>query len=431
VQWAVIVSAVLVAAIGVTASVIAFVVPLVLGAAAVVNAIAGRSSPGPLRRGRRSAAATAVVMSVTMLGAAAALSEGVISPDAARAAVSLAIAASALWLAADLRWGGWVHDALARLVIELGAAEPTSLRDVLRRVLDDDALELGYTLDGATGFIDERGEAIHLPEPRSGRSTMPLISDGEQIGVLVRSAGAESDPALVAGVAAVAVLAVGNARLQAAVAEQLADLSASRGRLVTAVEAQRTRLQTDVADRIAPKLEDVARAIPGTPVAATGHLHAEVAMIIEQLQDLAAGVGPTDVAIHGLPHALRSLAAQCPLEVTVSIDTPGVVGDMAATAFFVVAEGLANASKHAHATRAWVDVRVARDELLVDIRDDGVGGAVVAAGSGLGGLRERLRERGGSIEIRVANEGGVRLVARLPLQPRIGQIPITDLVGTA
>ena len=105
VQWAIIVSAVVVAAIGVTASVTAFV-PLVLGAAAVVDAIAGRSSPGPLRRGRRSAAATAVVMSVTMLGAAAALSEGLISPDAARAAVSLAIAASALWLAADLRWGG-------------------------------------------------------------------------------------------------------------------------------------------------------------------------------------------------------------------------------------------------------------------------------------------------------------------------------------
>ena len=65
-------------------------------------------------------------------------------------------------------------------MIELGAAEPTSLRDVLRRVLDDDALELGYTLDGATDFIDERGDAIHVPEPGSGRSTMPLISEGEQ-----------------------------------------------------------------------------------------------------------------------------------------------------------------------------------------------------------------------------------------------------------
>ena len=309
--------------------------------------------------------------------------------------------------------GRRVHDALARLVIELGAAKPTSLRDVLRRVLDDDALELGYTLDGATGFIDERGEAIHLPEPRSGRSTMPLISEGERIGVLVRSAGAESDPALVAGVAAAAVLAVGNARLQASVAEQLADLSASRRRLVAAVEAQRTRLQTDVADRIVPKLEDVARAIPMTPEGATGRLHAEVAGIIEQLRDLAAGVGPTDVAIHGLPHALRSLVAQCPLRVTVSIDAPAIVGDMAATAFFVAAEGLANASKHAHATRAWVDVRVTRDELLVEIRDDGVGGAVVAAGSGLGGLRERLWERGGSIAISVATEGGVRL-ARTP-----------------
>ena len=76
VEWAVIVSAVVVAVIGVTASVTSFV-PLVLGAAAVVDAIAGRSSPGPLRRGRRSAAATAVVMIVTMLGTAAALSEGV------------------------------------------------------------------------------------------------------------------------------------------------------------------------------------------------------------------------------------------------------------------------------------------------------------------------------------------------------------------
>ena len=239
------------------------------------------------------------------------------------------------------------------------------------------------------------------------------------------------DPALVAGVAAAAVLAVGNARLQASVAEQLADLSASRRRLVAAVEAQRRRLQTDVADRIVPKLEDVARAIPMTPEGATSRLQAEVAGIIDQLRDLAAGVGPTDVAIYGLPHGLRSLAAQCPLRVTVSIDAPGIVGDMAATAFFVSAEGLANASKHAHATRAWVDVRVTQDELLVEIRDDGVGGAVVAAGSGLGGLRERLGERGGSLEIRAANEGGVRLLARLPLQSRVERIAISDLVRTA
>ena len=118
VQWAIIVSAVVVAAIGVTASVTAFV-PLVLVAAAVVDAIAGRSSPGPLRRGRRSAAATAVVMSVTMLGAAAALSEGLISPDAARAAVS-SPSPPRRWGLPRSPMGRWVHDALARLVIELG-----------------------------------------------------------------------------------------------------------------------------------------------------------------------------------------------------------------------------------------------------------------------------------------------------------------------
>ena len=92
------------------------------------------------------------------------------------------------------------------------------------------------------------------------------------------------------------------------------------------------------------------------------------------------------------------------------------LADVAATAFFVSAEGLANASKHAHATRAWVEVRRTGDDVVVDVRDNGIGGAVAAPGSGLEGLSDRLRARGGTIEIGAADEGGVRLVARLPVR---------------
>ena len=175
----------------------------------------------------------------------------------------------------------------------------------------------------------------------------------------------------------------------------------------------------------------MARAIPESIGPEADRLRAAVGEIDSQLRALAAGVGPTDVAIHGLPQAIRSLANQCAIPVSVVVDAPGIDGDLAATAFFVAAEGLANASKHAHATRAWVEVRRTDDEVVIEVRDDGIGGAVAAPGSGLDGLAERMRARDGRLEIVSADEGGVRLIARLPVPRHARQAALTDLARTA
>ena len=200
-----------------------------------------------------------------MATAGEAVTQGWITADEARVLASLAVAVSALWLAADLRWGGWVNDALTRLVIELGAAEPSTVQDMLRVALDDDRLVLGYALEGGAGFVDEHGEAIVLPGPSSGHETVPLISGGEKIGVLVR--GARLRHGCASWRLALRLLPPSRSGMPgcyAAVNRQVADVSASRRRLVAAVEAQRVLLQGDVADRVAPKLADVARAIPET-----------------------------------------------------------------------------------------------------------------------------------------------------------------------
>lgn len=406
-------------------------VPLILLAAAAVGLLRGSRTPGPLRRGRRSAALAAVILGVAIAVSGEAASQGSITADEARILVSIAVAASALWLAADLRWGGWVNDALTRLVIELGDAEPSTIQDRLRLALDDDKLVLGYSLQGGTELVDEHGEVIVLPGPGADRQIVPLTSGGERIGVLVRGTGGDTDASLADGVAAAAALAIGNARLYAAVNGQVANISASRRRLVTAVETQRSRLQGDVADRIAPKLEDVARAIPESIGPDADRLRAAVEEIDSQLRALAAGIGPTDVAIHGLPQAIRSLANQCAIPVAVAVDAPGIDGDLAATAFFVAAEGLANASKHARASEAWVEVHRTGNEVVIEVRDDGIGGALAAPGSGLDGLDERVRARDGMLEIGTSREGGVRLTARLPVPRHARQAVFTDLARTA
>ena len=406
-------------------------VSLLLAAAASVAFMSGQRASSPLRRGRRSAAASAAVLASTMTLAGEGAAQGWISSDVARAVTSTAIGATALWLAADLRWGGWVGDALTHLVIDLGNAEPASVRDRLRRALSDDRLVIGYSVAGRPGFVDERGLAIELPDANVRQPVVPLLVGHEQVGVLIRSTEGDLDPGLVEGVAAAAALAIGNVRLNAELGQQVADLSASRRRLVAAVEEQRQRLQADVADRIIPTLGIVAQCISDAGGVESERLRREVTSIGGQLRDLAAGVGPTDVAIRGLSSALRSLAAQSPIPVSVSMDTPVLKGDPAATVFFVVSEGLANASKHAHASRAWVEVHQVVDDLVVEVRDDGIGGAVVVPGSGLEGLADRVGARGGSLEIQSADEGGVRLIARLPVGRSQHPTPVSDPARTA
>ena len=134
--------------------------------------------------------------------------------------------------------------------------------------------------------------------------------------------------------------------------------------------------------------------------------HGEAKLALTEVRDLARGIYPAVLTDRGLDPALSALAAKCPIPVDVSVSVdPRPPASAEAAAYFVVSEALANIAKHAHATRASVTVRRARDSWPTSVQDDGVGGADPAGGTGLAGLRERVSTLDGEFNL-LSPEGG-------------------------
>jgi len=139
---------------------------------------------------------------------------------------------------------------------------------------------------------------------------------------------------------------------------------------------------------------------------------------VEELREVARGIHPSILSEGGLTPALRTLARRAPIPVRVEIRTETRPADrIEVAAYYVVSEALTNTIKHAGASSAQVVVEH-RDSLLhLSIRDDGIGGADPARGSGLIGLRDRVQALGGSIEISSPRGAGTAILVLLPLQP--------------
>jgi PAS domain S-box-containing protein len=203
---------------------------------------------------------------------------------------------------------------------------------------------------------------------------------------------------------------------------------ASRARIVEATLDERRRLGRDLHDGAQQRLVNVAlgvqlaaRAIPDDDVETRELLDgalAETQAAIADLRELAAGLHPSVLTHRGLRGALESLTARAP--VPVALDVPGARFDelVEATAYFVAAEALANVAKHAGATEARVRIATEDDTLVVEVADDGRGGARVGGetgGSGLSGLDDRVAALGGTLSVDSPAGGGTRLRAVLPL----------------
>jgi signal transduction histidine kinase len=394
---------------------------LALTAVTGVVLLTAQATHGPIRRARTSAVVGALFIATTSAALAAGVGSAVIDIASARIAGASALVAVAIGLAADLRWGGWSQDALARLVIDLGdRAEPATLQDRLAEAIDDPTLAIGYRLDDLT-YVDDAGRPIDLPGPNSTRVAVPLNASGSQVGILVRDDRWPADPVLTDGVAAAAELAVGNARLQAATRRQLIALEASRARLIAAAEAERARIRRQLDAGALQRLESVRRGLEATgelgPEGSPLVLRAQA--LIRELEDLAEGLGPTSALEHGLEPAIRSLVGQMQIAVEVDVRIGPLPPLIEATAYFVCSEGLANVSKHAQASRAWLTARESAGWLRVEVADDGTGGPSPSPGSGLDGIRERVDSTGGRLTIEDRLGGGTRLVADLPLDRQV------------
>jgi signal transduction histidine kinase len=223
-----------------------------------------------------------------------------------------------------------------------------------------------------------------------------------------------------------AALAAANARLQATVRGQLTELRASRRRLLDAGDEERRRLERRLHDGAARELAGLAATLGrvrsltagGPPATAVlenvANAEAQLARTLTDLDALARGLHPRDLAEHGLPGALKAVAAGCAVDVALTVTSAPLPPAVEVTAYFVCTEALANIAKHASAARASIDVRCSAGRATVRVRDDGVGGARI--GGGLRGLADRVAAHGGSLSIESPPGRGTLLVAEIPVE---------------
>ena len=223
---------------------------------------------------------------------------------------------------------------------------------------------------------------------------------------------------------AATALLLENERLDAELRANLRELRASRERLVEAGDAERRRLERNLHDGAQSRLVALAltlalgrRRMPdGSEAAALIDASiGELKQSLNELRELARGIHPAVLTEQGLEPALRSLAARSPVPVELEGATGGRLPAAVETAaYFVVSEGLTNVAKYAHAGHATVRLERTDGRLLVEVSDDGVGGAAPTAGSGLHGLADRVAALDGALDVASPPGGGTRLRVDLP-----------------
>jgi signal transduction histidine kinase len=221
------------------------------------------------------------------------------------------------------------------------------------------------------------------------------------------------------------VVAEENVRLDAELQARLDELRDSRARIVQAADAARRRLERDLHDGAQQRLVGLAldlrlarEKVEADPEAAAAMLDdasAELARATEELRELARGIHPAVLSDRGLAAAVESLASRAPVPVEIDASLGDRLPEaVEAAAYFVVAEALTNVVRHSGANRAEIGIRRDNGRLLVEVSDDGSGGAD-RAGSGLRGLEDRVAALDGSLEVVDPASGGTIVRADIPL----------------
>jgi signal transduction histidine kinase len=299
-----------------------------------------------------------------------------------------------------------------------------SARDALAEALGDDTLALAYWLPDAGRYVDAQGHAVALPVPGDGRAVTEIERDGEPVAAIVHDPALDEDRELVRTAGSAAALALENERLAAELRARIDDLQATSARLVTASDAARRRIERDLHDGAQQRFVSLSimlnlarkHAEPGSRTAALlDDSLVELTAGLSELRELARGIHPAVLTQRGLAAGLDALAARAPLPVTITADIdPPLPPAIEAAAYFVVTEALTNVAKYAAATAAEVAVRRERDRVVIEVRDDGVGGADPAAGSGLTGLADRVAALGGRLDVRSRPSSGTVVRAEMP-----------------
>ena len=215
-------------------------------------------------------------------------------------------------------------------------------------------------------------------------------------------------------------------------AESRSELAASRRRIVAASDQARRRIERDLHDGTQQRLVSLglaARMAQADVAADRGDLRGELSRIaagladaVAELQEQSRGIHPAILSERGLGPALRALARRSAVPVDLDVTTSARFPEaVEIAAYYVASEALANAMKHARASRVEISLAARDGSLVLSIRDDGVGGANLAGGSGLAGLTDRVEALGGSITLHSAAGAGTRITVDLPLEYAFAQ----------
>jgi len=315
--------------------------------------------------------------------------------------------------------------AVGPAIVSLGSeAARGNLVEALRTALRDPSLEVAYWVAEYETYADLEGRALELPTSAGRATTLIDREDGTHVAALVHDSSLREEQELLDAVTAAAGFALENDRLHAELRARLVELKGSRARILEAAQTERQRLERDLHDGAQQRLvalslelglleERFAR--DPEAKAALDQTRREVTESLRELRELARGIHPAVVTGHGLAVALKTLAARAPMPVRLTVDLNGRLPErQEVAAYYVVSESLTNIARYARASSAAVKLRHADGRLVVEVVDDGVGGADTSRGSGLRGLADRVEALGGRLRIWSPEGGGTRVEAEIP-----------------
>jgi signal transduction histidine kinase len=311
---------------------------------------------------------------------------------------------------------------VSELITRVGQGDTARPRDLLADALEDPSLEVAYWLPDRGRYVSDEGRDIELPAAGGGRSVTEVERDGVRLAAIVHDPALDDSPDLVRGAGAALALALENERLDAELRARVEELRASRERLVRAGIDERRRIERDLHDGAQQRLVSLRLALglarkaedPEAAARLVDGAITELDSALAELRTLARGIHPGVLTDHGLEPALEALADRAPLPVRVEAPSGRLPEAVESAAYFTVAEALTNVAKYAQASQASVTLSLVNGHALVEVRDDGIGGADPRGGTGLSGLSDRLAALGGRLEIESPAGEGTSLRAEIP-----------------